>query len=159
MIFQWSDSSSFPVDAMAWIKSEAKKGTNEIGFVPWPRVEHDAAKGRVLVGSENGDLVTWALLGASKPVRCITQLWTRVDARRFHFAKCCVAVAEQRSIFEGVQSFRVQCAADIEGFKLWAACGFILRAMKKGGRSRGRPIGVFWKDFVLGHASLGDQLA
>lgn len=150
MELSWSNEWAFPADSLSWIKAEARKGTNEIGFVPWPRVEADAARGRVIVASENGDLVAWALVGAPRPVRVITQLWTRRDARRFAFARGLVDEIALRSRVGLSRVLQATCAADIEGWQLWGACGFMLHQMKDGGRCRGRRLGVFRRSLVGG---------
>lgn len=150
MVIAWSNEPWFPGDALAWIKAEARKGTNEIGFVPWPRVERDAGLGRVVVAVENGDLVAWSLVGAPRPVRVITQLWTRRDARRFAFARGLVDEIAAKSRVGLSRAMQATCAADIEGWQLWAACGFVLHQMKDGGRCRGRRLGVFRRSLVGG---------
>lgn len=139
----WSDSVDFPAEGLLWIKSEAKKGTGAIGFVPWPRVLADAAKGRVVVGTENGDLVAWALLGAPRVTRVVTQLWVRRDARRIRFASELLIAIAMRSVSEGCRVLQASCATDLEADRLWPAVGFVVAGTKKGGRSRGRLLKVW----------------
>jgi len=145
----WSDSDAWPGDAMRFVRSEAKKGTHELGFVPWPRVERDAAKGRLLVLTANDDLVAWLLLGIGGgrfgTVCPIVQLWTRLDARRFWFASEAVLAAGRKAHKEGRTELQARCSLDLlPANLLWVSLGFVPVALRRGGRVRERKI-LLWR--------------
>lgn len=145
----WSDNQAFPPDALRWVRSEAAKGTHELGFIPWPRVERDAAAGRLLVVACNGDLVCWLLRGVGGGrfgrVVPITQLWTRADARRELFASAAVQALSRRAQAEGRTELQARCGLDLlPANLLWVSLGFVPVAYRRGGKARGRKL-LLWR--------------
>lgn len=135
-----------PPDAAAWCLSEAKKGTNALGFVPKPRFLADFARGRVFLVTCNDDLVAYLLRGAFRPTTVITQLWVRSDARRVLHATAVVEALATRARAAGVARIRLRCADDLAANSLWPTCGFVHAKTKAGGEARGRLIKVWERD-------------
>lgn len=135
-----------PSDAATWCLSEAKKGTNELGFIPSPRFRRDFEQGRVTLVTVNDDLVAFLLRGAFRTTTVIQQLWVRRDARRVAHATAAVVGLEDQAMCVGVARLRLRCGDDLAANELWPAVGF--REVKKtaGGVARRRLIRVWEKD-------------
>lgn len=159
----WSDDERFPGDALRFVFAEAAKGTNEIGFIPRPRVERDASAGRVVVVVENGDLVAWALVGVGSPGKLLPlqQLWTRSDARRHLFASAAVAAVCRHAQQKGRSEVQARCAIELRPANLlWDSLGFTPVALRRGGKSRSRRLLLWRRDVaVRPNAGLVDPLA
>jgi hypothetical protein len=140
-------SPGWPRDAVAWCLSEAKKGTNAIGFVPRERFEYDARRGRVCVVVTNGDLVAFLLRGSLRSTVCvITQLWTRQDARQLHHAAAAVGWCRASAVHLGCEALQATCADDLEAQKVWPRLGFQAVATLRPNNVRKRLLTVWRED-------------
>jgi len=133
-----------PRDAVEWVLSESRKGTNAIGFVPGPRLRRDAARGRLVIVVNNDDMVAFLLRGALRRTVSITQLWTRRDARRVTHAAAAVEHVAAAAVLAGCTELHCRCAADLVAAEcFWPALGFAEVERQRGGNARGRDVITF----------------
>lgn len=124
--------------ALGFVKSEAKKGTDEIGFIPWAGVLRHHHEGKLWVAMREGEYVGFALGGGSKGIGRILQLWVRRDARMVEHGRALADAAEQDARSRGRLLMVARVAADLPAVLFWEAIGYRPKEIAPGGRRRGR---------------------
>lgn len=122
---------------MAWIKSESKKGTNEIGFLPWSAIERYAAWGDIYLLHDGGELLCFAIIRSAKGRLRIFQMWTRKDVRRRQFGAALITGALPMAKKNREQICSLWCRCDIEANEFWKNCSFFAVAQREGSAFRG----------------------
>lgn len=110
--------------ALSFIFSEAKKGRNSIGFVPWKGVEDADLLGRLAVLYRNDDLVGFLLFGPSKTNCKVFQIWIREDARLLIHGRLCIDWLSEWARRRGLSRLSLWCADDLPAATFWRALGF-----------------------------------
>lgn len=140
-------------DALRWVRSESRKATNEIGFVPYPRFEDETRRGRTAVTFANDDLVCFAYWGKPTKLVKIHQLYTRSDARRLLNAAATANFIERWAWLRGADSITLRCADDIAGNLFWPAIGYQRNETLFPANVRGRAIHVYEFNLRAWHAA------
>lgn len=112
------------IDFLNFVVSEARRGRNEIGFVPKPRLSVEAARGNLWLCEANGDYVGFLLKGPWRTKTHIHQIWMRADARRRLYASLLLASALSEADTRIVQSITLNCANDLDAMLFWPSLGF-----------------------------------
>lgn len=121
-----------------WVKSESKKGSNQIGFLPNAAIARYAAWGDLyLLDDGGGELLSFAIVRGAKNRLRIFQLWTREDVRRHHFARELIATALVMAKKNNERLCSLWCREDIEANFFWRSCGFEAVALREGSAFRG----------------------
>ena len=126
------------VQAMSFIKSEARKGRKSIGFIPWSGIEKADKLGRVSVLLRNSDLVGFLVYGPGKTSAKVFQVWVREDARMLIHGRKMVEELAEWALHRGLFRISLWCADDLPSNYFWRVLGFKNVARRKGGRHSGR---------------------
>ena len=123
---------------VAYAVALAKRNSEALSFIPTPQLENYAAKGQLLIQTENDEPCGFLVYGAGFPVMRVYQSCIQFDARRrengMALVARLVAVAERRQC----QGISLWCAQDLEANAFWSAAGFQLIGRREGGLRRGR---------------------
>lgn len=125
-------------EAMSFIKSEARKGRNEIGFIPWQGIERASRLGRVATLYRDGDVVGFLVFGPGSTSAKVFQIWVRQDARILEHGRAMLEGLEQWALDRGLFRISLWCAEDLAANLFWRALAFELTTTRVGGKSSGR---------------------
>ena len=126
-----------------WIISEAKKGTNQIGFIPQSRYEQYHQAGSLFVCVDQNELLAFIAVGRRHPTAKIHQLWTRNDVRRHLAASLLVATFTEQACKAGCRQIEARVASDLEANHFWKSAGFIKVGTHHPANARKREINVY----------------
>lgn len=135
-------------ELLSFVVSEARKGREELGFIPMTYYGEAAADGRLWLCESNGDLLGFLLGGRVRNQTRIHQLWMRADARRRLYGtllvvKFCGHVAEC-----GGRHVTCACANDLDAVEFWPALGFRPIWQRMPNNYRRRSVTQFQKPLV-----------
>lgn len=123
---------------LKYIISLSKKFTNQIGFIPKPRIETDFEKGRFLIERENDEPCGFLYCGNGKKNLVILQAAIQYDAQRrthgLNLVKRLILYAEAK----GFETISCKCADDLEANEFWKSCGFVWSGISEHESKRGR---------------------
>lgn len=145
---QWGNRTT---EALCFIRSEAKKGTNSIGFLPWPKVCDLCSRNQAGIATENNDIVGFVLHGRNTDATRIFQIWTRADARRLLYGACLVRGVERFAIATDSPAISLKCATDLPAIKFWLALGFVPMQRIMAGSARARTLIRFERTVRTAH--------
>lgn len=131
-------------EGLRYILDLARKNTEEIGFLPAPKVEAYLRRGQVLTERENDELCGFLVFGSGWPDLRVYQSCIQYDARRVAHGVRLVGRLESIASQRGYESISLWCAAELEANEFWAACGFEVLGRKAGGARRGREL-IRWR--------------
>lgn len=121
-----------------WVRSESKKGTNQIGFLPNSAIARYAAWGDLyLLDDGGGELLSFTIIRSAKSRLRIFQLWTREDVRRHHFARELISTAIVMAKKNSERVCSLWCREDIDANLFWRSCGFQATQLREGSAFRG----------------------
>lgn len=127
-----------PRVAQKYVIDLAKKHTNELGFIPSPRIKEYIKKRRVYMEFENGEPCGYLIRGPFKPVTKIYQTCIQYDAQRRRHGFALLGRLIRDATRAGVGVISLFCADDLEANKFWKQAGFTFAGKRQGGESRDR---------------------
>lgn len=133
MIVRKCSSSQVELD---WIKSEAKKGYYELGFLPWPAILRYADAGSIYLLENGGELLSFVIIHSHARRLAVYQMWTREDVRRHSFAKSLLDIAIPQANKKWEKTISLWCRAELDANYFWRAMGFLPIAQRLGGTVR-----------------------
>lgn len=142
-----------PAIPLKYIRDLMEKNYEAVGFIPLPRLEADAAAGRILVQYENDEPCGYLHFGNGWPVLKVFQCCIQTDARRAKHASELVNQLIEIARVRNCSSIALRCAEDLESNTFWKAMGFHFAGQDQGGSRRGRMLNR-WVTFVDGTAQL-----
>lgn len=142
-----------------WIRTQAKLGTYELGFLPTAAYERYVQSECLFLLEAEKELLAFCVITSAKGRLRIFQMWTRKDVRRQYFAR---TLLEEVLVLKRKQHERLcscWCAEGLEALEFWSAMEFQPVARREGGTDRGRMQIMFerrldrdqallWKDVV-----------
>lgn len=130
-------------DLLRFIDSEARKGTNQIGFVQRDKVRWLAEHGQAGIVEVNRDPVGFILHGRTPPDLRIYQVWMRSDARRHLYATLMLQHVEAFARSQRCHRVVLRCATDLAAIDFWLAIGFKITALDHTPNARQRTVTTF----------------
>ena len=128
---------------LRFIDSEARKGTNQIGFIHRSKVRWLAERGQAGIVEGNNDPVGFVLHGRTPPDLQIYQVWMRLDARRHLYASLMIQHVEWFARVRNCRRVVLRCATDLEAFDFWLAMGFTIAGIDATPNCRRRTVTIF----------------
>ena len=124
----------------------ARRHTDEIGFIPRPKLEQYFESGQVLLESENDEPCGFLVFGSGWPRLKIYQACVAYDAQRRQHGLALVGKLIARAASAGYDAISLWCADDLAANEFWRAAGFQKTRTKQGGSRRGRRLNlwIFW---------------
>lgn len=107
-----------------FVLGESRRGFNEIGFIPKPRLCFEAARGNLCVLRGCDEYLGFCLRGPWKKTTHIHQIWMRADARRRLYATLLLAEVLADAPQTIVQTIALNCADDLDAMLFWPSLGF-----------------------------------
>ncbi len=141
---------------LRFIDSEARKGTNQIGFVQRSKVRWLANHGQVGIVEVNRDPVGFILHGRTPPNLRIYQVWMRSDARRHLYATLMLRHVEWFARAHRCRRIVLRCATDLAAIDFWLAIGFGIESIDKTRNARQRTVTTFSRS-INALATLGQR--
>jgi hypothetical protein len=133
-------------NVLPYVLALAKKHTNEIGFIPRPKLELYEQRGQILAAQENDELCGFLVLGRDYRTMHVYQTCVQYDARRRKHAIALVNRLEQIAARRNCTAISLRCALDLEANSFWLASGFKLERVDTTPNTRGRQVGVYRKE-------------
>jgi N-acetylglutamate synthase-like GNAT family acetyltransferase len=135
-----------------FIRSLARKFSNEIGFIPDTARDWYVDAGRVTLALENGDPAGYLLgrdsLRWNRSIRPITQAAIHFDAQRRHNGLTLVAATEAAAREAGQVVTQANCREGIDANDFWRIAGYECIARLDPANARGKMINVWRKQLT-----------
>lgn len=109
---------------VAYVINLSRRHTDALGFLPRPRLEQYAARGRLWLTHDAGDLCGFLVVGNGWPILNLYQLCIQRDAQRQTHGAALVTRAQAVAQQQGYSAVACWCASDLEANQFWRAMGF-----------------------------------
>ena len=123
---------------LGFLTSLMEKNYEAVGFIPRPKLEEYAARGQVLIETENETPCGYLVFGNGWPRLRIYQACIQYDARRREHGIALVERVIREADVRGCDSISLWCADDLDANNFWKAAGFAFGGQREGGMKRGR---------------------
>lgn len=102
----------------------AKKNSEALSFIPYPKLEHYAEVGQIFTARENDELCGFLVFGNGWPRMRVYQACIQYDARRREHGFTMVQRLIQAAEHRGCEGISLRCAEELEANEFWRQCGF-----------------------------------
>ena len=126
------------MELVKYIDDLARKNSEALSFIPYPKLEAYYDKGQVLIATENNDPCGFLIFGNNFPVIKIYQACIQYDARNQHHGINLVKRLIKKALQRNCVAISLYCADDLEANEFWKNAGFVFSGQKLGGNRRGR---------------------
>lgn len=123
---------------LAYVRDLMAKNYEAVGFIPLPRLEDYAARGQILLQTENDDPCGYLAFGNGWPTLKVYQCCIQYDARRLDHATNLVSRLINIARARNCSAISLWCADDLEANAFWRAAGFTFAGQRDNGNRRGR---------------------
>ena len=121
-----------------YVVALSRRHTNELGFLPRPRLEAYHERGQLWVEYDNNEPCGFVVWGNGWPVLRIYQICIAYDARRQTHGLNLIRRIIQKADAGGYEAISCFVADDLDANLFWRDAGFTLCGTRQGGHARGR---------------------
>lgn len=118
------ETSTTQAELCRFIITEARKGTDSIGFIPYEGLVRRVQEGNVLVLDNNSDHVGFAVVGGKGSSLRVFQIWVRQDARLLLHGRALVDALDTKAARAGKVRLSLWCLESLPSVFFWSALGF-----------------------------------
>ena len=124
--------------AVKYADDLARKNSEALSFIPRPKLEWYAERGRLMLAMENDDPCGFLIHGDNGSAMKIYQACVQYDARRREHGLELVSRLVKKATARQATSISLWCADDLEANDFWRQAGFQFAGQREGGERRGR---------------------
>lgn len=121
-----------------YVSDLAKKNSEALSFIPFPKLKAYAERGQLLIETENEDPCGFLVWGWGFPVLKIYQACIQHDARLQEHGINLVYRLIEIATARNCVAISLWCADDLEANQFWKSAGFIFTGQREEGKRRGR---------------------
>lgn len=136
----------------SFVRSLAKKFSNQLGFIPDAALDWYLDAGRVTLALENDDAAGYLLgrdhLHWNCSIRPITQAAIHFDAQRRRHGLALVSLTEAAAIEAGQVALQANCREGLDANDFWKAAGFTEICRLDPGNARNKQI-ICWRKLLI----------